>query len=206
MVAKKIIIVRHGETDYNQQNIVQGSGVDMPLNSVGKQQASMFYNRYKDFGFKHIFISSLIRTRQSVHHFLEVGIPYTILPELNEISWGELEGKHQSNAEKELYWNTVNQWKAGELDAKIPGGESPIELQQRQISAKLQLLQSPHNNVLVCMHGRALKSFLCLLLDLPLTRMEEFLHSNLCVYELYFDGTQVQLLKANDTTHLTNEE
>ncbi len=199
---KQLIIVRHGETEYNRLNIVQGSGVDMGLNDTGKHQAQLFYNQYKNYPFQHVYISALKRTYQSVERFILSGIPHTVIPELNEISWGEFEGKQQTAEQKTLYWNAVQAWSRGDLDVKIPGGESPIELQNRQRLALSQILSSPHEHILVCMHGRAMKSFLCLLLDQPLTRMEDFQHSNLCVYHLVFENNKFSLQVENSTSHL----
>jgi probable phosphoglycerate mutase len=202
MAKKQIFIVRHGETEFNKLNIVQGSGVDMAINEQGLAQAQKFYEWYKNHPFQHIFISALQRTYQSVQPFIESGIPYTVLPQLNEISWGDFEGKQQTDTQRTLYWETVAQWNAGNLQAKIPNGESPLELQARQREVLHHLFDNPHEHVLVCMHGRAMKSFLCLLLNKPLTQMEEYKHTNLCVYHLEFDGEKCHLIKSNDTSHL----
>lgn len=202
---KQLIIVRHGETEYNRLNIVQGSGVDMELNDTGKHQAQLFYNQYKNYPFQHAFVSSLKRTYQSVESFIQAGLPFTVIPELNEISWGEFEGKQQTEAQKTLYWNAVQAWSKGDLEVKIPGGESPIELQNRQRIALSKILASPHEQILICMHGRAMKSFLCLMLNRPLTEMETFLHTNLCVYQLEYDESGFHLVKANDVSHLNGE-
>lgn len=202
MAKKQIFIVRHGETEFNKLNIVQGSGVDMAINTQGLAQAQMFYAMYKDYPFQHIYISALQRTYQSVQPFIEKGIPYTILPQLNEISWGEFEGKQQTDAQRNLYWETVLQWNAGNLQAKIPQGESPLELQARQKEIIPHLFDNDYEHILICMHGRAMKSFLCLLLGKPLTQMEEYKHTNLCVYHIEYDGEKCSLIKSNDTTHL----
>ena len=44
------------------------------------------------------------------------------------------------------------------------------------------------------MHGRAIRSFLCLLTGAPLQEMENWDHSNLCLYELKFNGKDNQLI------------
>jgi len=72
---KKIIyIVRHGETDFNRKGIVQGGGVDAPLNELGRQQAQAFYDIYKDVLFEIVLTSKLQRTHQTVQPFLEMGL------------------------------------------------------------------------------------------------------------------------------------
>jgi len=202
MVTKQLFIVRHGETDFNRQNIVQGSGVDKELNALGRLQAQKFYEYYHKIPFQHIFTSSLIRTHQSVEAFINNGIKHSILPELNEISWGDFEGKLQTPEQKAIYWETVQMWNKGYLQAKITNGESPLEMQERQKIALNQIINSEEEVLLICMHGRAMKSFLCLMLGESLTKMEQFQHTNLCLYHLQYDGAKFELLKANDITHL----
>ncbi|MCU0442856.1 MAG: histidine phosphatase family protein [Bacteroidia bacterium] len=201
-MTKTIYIIRHGETDFNKQNIVQGSGVDMPLNEKGRWQAEQFYNAYKNHPFQVVYTSALVRSQQSVAKFIEQGIKHIALPELNEISWGDFEGKQQTPVQRETYWRLIEQWNKGELNAKIPNGESPIEMQARQQGALNRIQASTEEEILICMHGRAMKSFLCLLLNEPLTQMEKFQHTNLCLYQLQIEDNTTQLLKTNDTSHL----
>ena len=202
-VKKSIYIIRHGETEYNRLNIVQGSGVDTHLNETGLNQAKKFHAFYKNISFDRIYTSALIRTQQSVQPFIDSGISHQNILELNEICWGDFEGKKQTDEQKLLFWNVIEKWKSGELNEKIPNGESPIELQQRQSIALNYIMQNTsEKTILICMHGRAIKSFLCLLLNVPLTKMEEFLHTNLGLYLLDFDGNSFNLLKQNDVEHL----
>lgn len=59
------------------------------------------------------------------------------------------------------------------------------------------------NTILVCMHGRAIRSFLCLLLNQPLSKMEEFYHTNLCLYVLEHQGNgRFEITTENSTEHL----
>ncbi len=202
MKNKLIYIIRHGETDFNKLGIVQGSGVDMALNARGKAQALSFYSMYKEVRFKHIFTSKLIRTQQSVLPFIEAGFSYSTHIELNEISWGIYEGKQQSEVERKNYWEVVDQWNSGNYFAKLEGGESAIELQTRQLPFITALKNAEHDCVLVCMHGRAMKSLLCTLLSRPLLEMESFPHSNLCLYLISYENDEFSLLKQNDISHL----
>ncbi|MCF8254151.1 MAG: histidine phosphatase family protein [Bacteroidia bacterium] len=201
--SKLLYIIRHGETDFNRLGIVQGSGIDMPLNDLGILQAKRFYDYYKDIQFSKIYTSSLIRTQQSILPFIEAGKPYKAIPALNEISWGIFEGKPQNPEEREVYWKVVNSWKNGQYNAKILEGESALELHTRQKTFVDYLKQEEGDDcILISMHGRALKAFLCALLDLPLLEMERFEHTNLCLYILEFDGKAFRILKHCDTTHL----
>jgi broad specificity phosphatase PhoE len=203
MSIKNIYIIRHGETEFNKLNIVQGSGVDTELNETGHKQAGLFFDAYGHMPFDVVYTSALRRTHQSVNGFLQKGLEHIILPQLNEISWGVFEGKQQTESQRMVYWQMINQWNSGNIDAKIPEGESPRELQLRQQSALDTILNNPHQNILVCMHGRALKSFLCLMLNVPLTQMETFPHSNLCLYHVTINNNAFQLVESNNTRHLS---
>jgi broad specificity phosphatase PhoE len=205
MSVKNIYIIRHGETEFNKLNIVQGSGVDTDLNDKGKEQASAFFKMYGDFPFGHVYTSALKRSQQSVQGFLDKGLPHTALSGLNEISWGDFEGKQQTEEQRKVYWEIIHKWNTGELNAKIPNGESPLEMTMRQKAAIEIIMAGKDENILICMHGRAMKSFICLMLDVPLTRMEYFQHVNLCLYQLEFDGNTYKLIKGNDTSHLIKQ-
>lgn len=202
---KTLYIIRHGETDFNRNNIVQGSGVDTHLNDLGLTQAQQFFQAFQDFPFQKIYTSALQRSIQSVQGFINLGIPHEKFSELNEIGWGDFEGKEQTAEQREHYWHIVNRWKTGDGHAKIPNGESPFELQERQRRVLEHILNQPDEHVvLICMHGRALKSFICLLLGHPISKMEEFPHTNLGLYVVEIEDGKASLVVRNDATHLEN--
>jgi probable phosphoglycerate mutase len=101
-----------------------------------------------------------------------------------------------------MYWEMTNNWNNGDLHAKIPNGESPFEMQQRQKRALNLILNLPESEILICMHGRAMKSFLCLLLNQPLTKMEQFQHTNHCLHKVSLSGTEIDIQLSNYTLNL----
>jgi broad specificity phosphatase PhoE len=199
---KKIILLRHGQTDFNLQGIVQGSGVDSPLNENGRKQAQGFYNAYRHNGFDKLYTSALIRTHQTVQGFIDDGLSWEIVPELNEISWGNFEGQPITPDEDVYYRWVLAEWSAGKTDLRIKGGENPEEVAVRLWVALDVIKKSPHKNILVCMHGRAMRILLCMMMDLPIKDMEMFEHQNCCVYELEFTESFV-ITKHCDVGHLT---
>lgn len=203
MSSKKIYIIRHGQTDYNLQGIVQGSGVDSSLNATGRAQAQAFFEMYGDVVFDKIYTSSLKRTAQTVARFLEKGIPHEALSGLNEISWGTNEGQKITPDEDAYYHWMLQQWQGGNTGLRIQGGESPDEVALRQQPVIDKILDNDKDKtILVCMHGRALRILMCQLLHYPLKSMDMFEHSNLCLYLLEFTGTLFSAKKYNDTAHL----
>ncbi len=201
--SKRLFIVRHGETEYNRQGMVQGRGIDAPLNELGLKQARTFYDHYKNVLFDHVYVSKLQRTYQSVQDFIQDGLPCTKVEGLDEISWGSQEGVKFSERAMTAYKSTVSKWKLGELDIAVGGGESPLQVMERQKKA-ISHVMSMHEEkqVLICMHGRAMRILICWLLGYDLSLMDEFPHMNLGLYQLFYSGSMYCLEKVNDTNHL----
>jgi broad specificity phosphatase PhoE len=200
---KKIYIIRHGQTDFNLQGIVQGSGVNSSINQKGRLQAEAFFEVYKQVSFDKIYTSALKRTTESVQPFIDLGIPFVPLDGLNEISWGKKEGQPITLQEDAYYNWMLSQWQLGNTHERIEGGESPEDVTRRQESAFNYIMsKTDESTILVCMHGRAMRILLCRLLNYPLRSMDMFEHQNLCLYQLDYTGSMFSLKKCNDTAHL----
>ena len=200
---KKIYIIRHGETEFNKQSIVQGQGVDTDLNETGYWQGVQFYKHYHHIAFDKIYVSNLKRTQQTIQKFIDAGIPYQKLQGLNEISWGDFEGKAQDFKERDFYQKAVNAWNSGNYDVAVANGETPNQMQARQKQALDTIMaNNQETTILICMHGRAMKSLICTLLNQPLKNMDHFEHRNTCLYLFNYNGEQFELELANDVSHL----
>ena len=200
---KKIFIIRHGETEFNKKGIVQGSGVNSSLNQTGIAQADAFFKAYSHVRFDKVYTSKLKRTHQSVKGFIESGYPWQELEGLNEISWGYKEGRALSNSDNEQYITMLDAWNSGDYTQKVPGGESPLKVQQRQAIAWKYLMANEHEkNVLVCMHGRAMRILFCLLTGTELKHMDSFAHKNLCLYIVSAEPEGFTIETTCDTRHL----
>ena len=205
MAQKIIYLIRHGETDFNRRGIVQGSGVDSDLNDMGRAQAQAFFHAYQHVPFDKIYISTLKRTYQTAEPFIELGIPYEKLSGLNEISWGVMEGKAPGNVDNEYYRQLIEAWASGHTAQTTDRGESPDQVATRQKLAIDSILSHPEEQtVLVTMHGRAMRILLCWLTDRPLSEMDQFEHSNVCLYKLHYDDEAKQFIidVENNTAHL----
>lgn len=205
MSRKTIYLIRHGETDYNLRGVVQGSGIDAPLNETGHKQAHAFYQTYGHIPFQTVYTSALIRTHQSVRSFLEAGIPHIILPGLNEISWGHKEGKVPNNTDDQFYLELMEKWRRGHTHIPVEGGESPDQVAERQRVALEHILSKQEEDlILVAMHGRAMRILLAQLTGLSLTEMDSFEHRNLCLYKLEYryDTNLFTILERNNVSHL----
>ena len=185
------------------QNIVQGSGVDSSLNNQGRLQAEAFFNAYRNVPFDKVYTSALKRTAETVASFIKLGIPTEPLRGLNEISWGTKEGFAITPEEDEYYHYMLKEWQQGNTSLRIEGGESPEDVVKRMQPAIDHIMaHADEKNVLVCMHGRAIRILLCTLLKKPLKFMDTFEHQNLCLYLVSYDGSVFSIERNNDTSHL----
>lgn len=203
MKTKNLFIVRHGQTDYNKRKMVQGSGIDASLNEEGLRQAKLFYNACKSHPFDKVYVSSLVRTRQSVEQFIKDGIPFDQLSGLNEISWGDQEGMPFDESSHQNYLAVTEAWGNGDLERRVGGGETPLEVMKRQKEAFRHIMSNTNESeVLICMHGRAMRVLLCWLLNYSLQNMDYFSHDNLCYYKLNYTGSFFRVEQFNEGNHL----
>lgn len=203
MSTKKIYFVRHGQTDFNKNNIVQGASIDAPLNKTGLLQAKALFSYYnKKVIFDKVYTSSLIRTKETVQSFIDLGIPYTPMSALNEISFGIYDGTKHTSDEKGVFNQIVKKWHQGETHIKTEGGESPEELAEKQQEFIESVKQDKSENVLVCMHGRAMRVLLCQLMGESLANMDKYKHHNTCVYVVSYENNQFQIEQMNSLAHL----
>ncbi|WP_035070456.1 histidine phosphatase family protein [Anditalea andensis] len=206
MATKKIHIVRHGQTDYNLKGVVQGSGIDAPINENGRRQAYDFYMAHKDLKIDKVYYTGLQRTKQSIEKFLEMGIPSESIPDFNEISWGKYEGVPMTHDENQYYQHMLSRWSQGDLDYAIAGGESPNMVYRRLKNGLDYVLEQGHEDILICMHGRAMRIMVSLILNYPLEQMDMFEHQNLGCYEFTVLGkNNFRMDRYNDTSYLTSK-
>lgn len=206
LIKRELYIIRHGETDHNAKGIVQGRGVDLSLNAKGRQQAQAFFEAYKQVPFDIVYSSTLKRAQETIESFKQKGVPHQIFSELDEISWGDLEGTVATMESDIVFQSLINKWKSGDIHAKPSAtGESPFELQQRQKKFIDHLLSTPHQKVLIASHGRFIRAFMCTLTGKPLSEMETFTHSNLCLYKVnQIDDDSFEIELHHERGHLSD--
>ena len=199
---KELYIIRHGETDFNRQGIVQGSGVNASLNENGRLQASKFFQQYKNIPFDYVYTSTLKRTQESVQHFINQGITWRVRGELREIGWGIHEGKKATKESAEQYKDLINKWKNGNLEAKLEEGESAASMVSRLNKFITEIKNTDFNRALICSHGRTLRCLMCLLNNDDLREMENYHHWNTSLYIVELKDDIFKIRLRNDLTHL----
>ncbi|XP_026167353.1 putative fructose-2,6-bisphosphatase TIGAR A [Mastacembelus armatus] len=93
-----LTLVRHGETQYNKEGLLQGQAIDSPLSQTGKQQAEAAGRYLKDVKFSNVFVSDMLRAQQTAETIMKHNSSCSVLqmvcdPLLKEISFGIAEGR-----------------------------------------------------------------------------------------------------------------
>jgi len=137
-----LLLVRHGETDWNADGRLQGQ-TDRPLSDFGRRQARRLADELADEELEAIYSSDLSRARETAEIVAErLGLPVALDPDLREKDWGTWEGLT-----------------AVERDRVEFAGESTEEHQERILRA-LRRIAERHpgdGRVLVVTHGGSMR-------------------------------------------------
>jgi broad specificity phosphatase PhoE len=129
-----LILIRHGETDWNVEGRYQGQA-DPPLNERGLEQAVALAQALRDVGLDILYSSPLRRARDTAEVVANrLAIPLRIEPRLMEINQGEWEGQRRDRIEQ-LCPELLRRWDEDPWAVSPPGGESLVQVQQRVYAA-----------------------------------------------------------------------
>jgi probable phosphoglycerate mutase len=198
-----IYLARHGETEYNRKNQIQGRGIDASLNNRGLQQAQAIAEYLQEVTLHRVFSSSLKRSRETAEVIARsYGLEVEAHQELDEMNFGILEGRPISDIEPQLQ-SLHNNWKAGKVNHASREGESPAMVLQRA-GKKIETIirEQQSTNLLFVLHGRLLRILLSHWLEYGLAGMHRVPHSNGALYHLQWNGEQFNPVFLHETEHL----
>jgi alpha-ribazole phosphatase len=198
----RLILVRHGQTDWNAQSRYQGQA-DIPLNDVGRQQAVAVAQRLASERIDILFASDLCRAWETATAIATArGQTLLAEPRLREMDFGQWQGLTHDEIHKRQA-RELGQWHAEPLYFAPPGGETLAQLADR-IQSALQDARDAHQGktVLWVSHGGPLRVLLCLALGLELQANWRFRIQTASVSELHLFEEESVLTLLNDTHHL----
>jgi broad specificity phosphatase PhoE len=168
-----IVLVRHGETDYNREGRWQGSGSDVPLNDAGRVQARAVAESLADRFDRRIaavYTSDLERARETARIVAErLALEAVDDPALRELSHGRWEGR--THAEVVGRWPEEHAaYQADPFHVRRGGGDSYRDLEVR-VWPELERLAERHRGerIVAVSHGGPIRLALSRILDRPLT-------------------------------------
>ncbi len=200
-----LIIARHGETEYNRQGLLQGRGIDAPLNETGLRQAESISGYLAGYDAQTLVSSSLkrsIQTAEPIGKSKELEVVSESA--LDEMDFGDYEGVEYIKVAEELRV-LQEAWQGGKLDQPIPGGESPLEVFERANSAVTRFIDANRGkHLILILHGRLIRILLSEWLGFGLKNMHKIEHQNGALYHLVYGG-RFEPMYLNKTDHLAQD-
>lgn len=167
MIERKILFLRHGETDWNAQFRYQGA-MDIPLNSVGEGQALRLSLRMKGWNPDRCFTSPqkrALKTAEIVAKNLDRPCKLELLNDLRETSFGVWEGQPIGEVMKN-YGDDYLKWRDDPSSWSPPEAETFVEVKDRVARAIKFILDQEGERFLVVAHGGTIRAAMAYLFEL----------------------------------------
>ena len=171
----RIILVRHGETSWNQERRFLGHS-NPGLNEQGEIQARAVAQRLMAERIDKVFSSDMLRALETSQEIASLhNLPVRITPCLREINFGAWEGLTFAEIQTQ-YPELLNKWILDPFGVRIPGGETAEEVKSRVMEAldSIVLNTSDKETVVIVAHGGPLRMLLCQLTGVDSSCQWEF--------------------------------
>jgi len=198
----RVIIVRHGRTEWNRVERFRGR-VDIGLDEVGMKQAEVAAKRIREWPISAIYSSPLRRamdTAEIIAAPLELNVqPMSGIIDIDYGSWQGLSTEQVVARDDSLY----SRWIKSPYEVKFPGGESFTEVRERVASAIGDLIQQHPKETFVLVSHKVICQILILnLLGLDSSHFWQ-ITQDVCAMNLFeVRGGIPSVLFLNDTCHL----
>ncbi len=199
----RLILIRHGETEWNSQGKIQGF-TDIGLNEKGREQSKLLALSLRDEKIDAVYSSDLKRAVETATEIASYhGLPVQTNSALREMNHGALEGLTSVEL-KEKYSDILNEWINNPERVRIPEGESIKQVRKRAFRA-IQKIYKKHFNttVVVVSHNITIKILLSKFMEKNFSEFRAFkLHPSSKSVVVCLNGKfEVEVL--NDMTHLS---
>jgi broad specificity phosphatase PhoE len=198
----RLVLVRHGETEHNRGGLTLGRH-DVPLNAKGLLQAAAVASSFPRPP-EAIYTSPLRRASAIAEAIAaRTGLEAAIDPDLVEMDVGEMEHLSRDDL-RARYPDFLKLWRSGDVErARMPGGETLGEVQDRAWAAVERLRQRhPEGVVVAVTHNFVIATIVCRAVGLPLARFRRvrIALAGKSVLDMREDGAA--LIQLNDAAHL----
>lgn len=160
-----IYLIRHGQTDYNKNGIMQGAGIDSSLNETGMEQAKRLSFAMQDekLEFDVVFSSPLLRALQTAQITTSWQNQQILTDELlREIDCGDMEGRSFAEMDPDLLTGLRN-----DPYQKYPNGESSADVRKRGLEFMSKISKRNEKTILVFSHGNMIRALSSVIMDMP---------------------------------------
>jgi probable phosphoglycerate mutase len=202
----EILLIRHGETEWNQQRRMQGQQ-DSPLTPLGLQQARQVARRLRALPHAALYTSDLGRAYQTARCIADAtGLEAVSEPGLRERSFGIFEGL--TNAEIEVRYPDLHaSFEKRDPHFAMPGGESAAQFHERCLGT-LESIAGRHagETAVVVTHGLVLDALYRAACKMPLHVARGFPLLNCSISTFRYTAEGWLAIAVCDVQHLADED
>jgi broad specificity phosphatase PhoE len=154
----RLVLARHGRTVANVGHVLDSRPPGSPLDELGAAQARDLAARLASWPVRAVHASRAVRAQQTAAPLAAAhDLPVEVLDGVQEVFLGDLEGRSDAAA-LAAFDEVYAAWWRGDLDARVPGGESAAEVRARIVPVLEQLVAEPAaGDVVLVSHGAAIR-------------------------------------------------
>lgn len=197
----KIMLIRHGDTDWNVKEIFRG-WADIELNEIGIKQAQLLAKYLADIPIKVVYSSPLKRALKTAEIIAAChNINVTLSQELVDFNYGEWQGL-SNDAVRQKYKEGYNEWLKNPHLMKMPKGESLNNVRERITSLMNQVIVRYKGTIALVSHRVIHKVIICALLGLDNSHFWNIKLDTCGITTFIYKDKRFILEKHNDTSFL----
>lgn len=155
----RLLLVRHGQTPANVLGVLDTAVPGPGLTDLGRRQAAALPEALAEERIDAIVVTDLVRTHETAAPLVAAtGLEPVEVGDLREIDAGDLEGLSDRESVT-TYIGALVAWAGGDVDRRIPGGESGTEFFARYDGGIARVAALGHETVVVVSHGAAIRGW-----------------------------------------------
>lgn len=197
----RIILARHGETEWNREEIFRGRA-DVRLNETGIKQAELLSDYLKDLSIEAVLSSPLKRTFATAEI---IARPHNLMVEktdgLLDFDYGEWAAITRREAE-EKWPGLYTQWLTAPHRVTMPGGECLKDMRERALGVISSVVKTYNGTVVLVSHWAVNKVISCALLGLDDSHFWNIRMDNAAITTFEYQNGAFILACHNDTSFL----
>ena len=197
----EIILVRHGETEWNRREIFRGRA-DIELSDTGAKQAELLARYLSQVGIAAIYSSPLKRaltTAEAIASYHKIDVKTSV--GLIDIDYGKWQGMSQQQV-KDTYRELYAEWLKNPHQTKIPGGESLAKVRRRALGVVDRVIGRHEGAVALVSHRVVNKVLICALLGLDNSHFWNIRQDVGAITIFSYENSRFVLTRHNETSFL----
>ncbi len=197
----EIILARHGETEWNVEEVFRGR-LDVELNATGIKQAELLAEYLSDSKIDAVYSSPLKRALKTAeiiagHHKLDV----EIAPGITDLDYGKWQGLPHQEV-KDRYKELYAEWIKNPHQVKMLAGESLNDVRERATPVVSDIVANYEGTVVLVSHRVVDKVLICALLGLDNSHFWNIRLDTCGITTFIYENERFTLTEHNNTSYL----